>query len=99
MNDTSVRMEDFMDMSGMDMGGMDMGGMDMGSMSADQGTCYDLDVSLNEAHGAPSYGGAGHLYVIQQWQDQENGNKVDYHALYEVGCYVEYSAIKPGAGN
>jgi hypothetical protein len=103
MNDTSVRMEDFMDMSGMgamDMGGMDMGsmgGMDMGSMSGDEGTCYALDVSLNEEHGEPSYGGAGHLYVIQQWQDEASGNKIDYHALYEVGCYVEYSALKPVA--
>jgi hypothetical protein len=116
MNDPSVRMEDFMDMSGMDMeggesmgsmGGMQMapgqsmgsmGGMDMGG-SDDKSACYALDESLNAEHGEPSYGGAGHLYVIQQWQDAESGDAIDYHALYEVGCYVEYSALESAGGN
>ena len=75
--------------------------MDM-EMSADmkmntnmnQGVCHDLDVSLNATFGPPPYHGASHLYAIEKWQDQKNKNNVDYHALYQVGCYVQYSAIK-----
>jgi hypothetical protein len=95
MDDNSVSMEDFMDMGSMDMGSMNMGSMNMGSMGTDQGTCHDLDVSLNTTYGEALHGGAGHVYAAQQWQDQTNGNNVDYHALYAVGCYVQYSAITP----
>jgi hypothetical protein len=81
----------------MDMDSMDMDDKSMHmhmQMDADQGVCHDLDVSLNTAHGAPPYHGASHLYAIEKWQDQKNKNNVDYHALYQVGCYVQYSAIK-----
>jgi hypothetical protein len=75
---------------------MDHGSMSMDhkSMNMDRGICHDLDVSLNTAHGPPPYHGASHLYAIEKWQDQKNKNNVDYHALYQVGCYVQYSAIK-----
>jgi hypothetical protein len=63
-------------------------------MNMDQGICHDLDVSLHTAYGPPPYHGASHLYAIEKWQDQKNKNNVDYHALYQVGCYVQYSAIK-----
>jgi hypothetical protein len=77
--------------------------MDMDSMATDdksmhmhmdQGICRDLDVSLKAAYGPPPYHGASHLYAIKKWQDEKNKNNVDYHALYQVGCYVQYSAIK-----
>jgi hypothetical protein len=63
-------------------------------MNMDQGICRDLDVGLNSAYGPPPYHGASHLYAIEKWQDEKNKNSVDYHALYQVGCYVQYSAIK-----
>lgn len=68
-------------------------------MHADQGICHDLDVSLNTAHGPPPYHGASHLYAIEKWQDLQNRNNVDYHALYQVGCYVQYSVIKPAVAH
>jgi hypothetical protein len=60
----------------------------------DHGVCHDLAVRLNATYGPPPYRGASHLYAIEKWQDQKNKNNVDYHALYQVGCYVQYSAIK-----
>ena len=91
LNDRSTDMDmDSMDMDDKSMG-MDHKSMDMHS---DQGICHDLDVSLNTAHGPPPYHGASHLYAIEKWQDLKNKNNVDYHALYQVGCYVQYSAIK-----
>jgi hypothetical protein len=98
MKDNSVEMDEFMDMGSMGMEGMNMGGMSMGSMSTDQSPCRELDVSLNTTYGQPLHGGAGHVFAAQEWQDPANGNNVDYHALYEVGCYVQYSAIKPAGG-
>ena len=88
----------------MDMDSMDMDDKSMQmhmhmQMDADQGICHDLDVSLNTAHGAPPYHGASHLYAIEKWQDQKSKNNVDYHALYQVGCYVQYSAIKPAGAH
>jgi hypothetical protein len=79
---------------------MDMDTMDMDDKSThmhmrmDRGVCHDLDLSLNTTFGPPPYHGASHLYAIEKWQDQKNKNNVDYHALYQVGCYVQYSAIK-----
>jgi len=81
---------------------MDMESMDMDDKSMhmhehehmDRGVCHDLDLSLNTTFGPPPYHGASHLYAIEKWQDQKNKNNVDYHALYQVGCYVQYSAIK-----
>jgi hypothetical protein len=90
-----------MDMESMDMDDKSMH-MDMKmhmDMNSDQGICHDLDVSLNTAHGPPPYHGASHLYAIEKWQDPKNRNSVDYHALYEVGCYVQYSAIKPAGAH
>ena len=76
-------------------------GMDMGAdMNMDQGACYDLLVSVNTAYGPPQGGGSAHMqYSIETWQDQKNKNNVDYHALYQVGCYVQYSAIKSAAAD
>jgi hypothetical protein len=68
-------------------------------MNMDQGICHDLDVSLNTAYGPPPYHGASHLYAIEKWQDSKNKNNVDYHALYQVGCYVQYSASKPAGAH
>jgi hypothetical protein len=68
-------------------------------MDMDRGICHDLDVSLNTTYGPPPYHGASHLYAIEKWQDQKNKNGVDYHALYQVGCYVQYSAIKPAGAH
>ena len=98
LNDKSTDME--MDSMNMDDKSMSMGDKSMHmdhkstDMHTDQGICRDLDVSLNTAHGPPPYHGASHLYAIAKWQDEKNGNSVDYHALYQVGCYVQYSAIK-----
>src|ERR1700722_43401 len=86
LNDKSTDMD--MDSMEMDHKSMHM------DMNTDQGICHDLDVSLNTAYGPPPYHGASHLYAIEKWQDQKNKNNVDYHALYQVGCYVQYSAIK-----
>jgi hypothetical protein len=86
LNDKSTDME------------MDMDSMDMDDkstpMDMNQGICHELEVSLNTTFGPPPYHGASHLYAIQKWQDPKNKNNVDYHALYQVGCYVQYSAIK-----
>ena len=103
LDDKSTDMD--MDSMGMDDKSMNMDhkamGMDHKSMDmpADQGVCHDLDVSLNTAHGPPPYHGASHLYAIEKWQDLKNKNDIDYHALYQVGCYVQYSAIKPAGAH
>jgi hypothetical protein len=82
----------------MDMDSMEMDDKSMG-MDMDQGICHDLDVNLKTAYGPPPYHGASHLYAIEKWQDPKNKNNVDYHALYQVGCYVQYSAIKPAVAH
>ena len=98
LNDKSADMDmESMDMDDKSMS-MNHGSMNM-DMNTDQGICHDLDVSLNKAHGPPPYHGASHLYAIEKWQDLKNGNNVDYHALYQVGCYVQYSAIKPAGAH
>lgn len=106
LDDKSVEMTDFMDMGGMDMGDTNMGSMNMGSMNmgsmdmgTSQGPCLQLNASLDTAYGPSLHGGAGHIYAAKDWQDPAKGNSVDYHALYEVGCYVQYSAMKPGGAN
>jgi hypothetical protein len=95
LNDKSTHME--MDSMDMDDESMNMN-MKM-DMDTDQGVCHALDASLNSVHGQPPYHGASHLYAIEKWQDQKNKNNVDYHALYQVGCYVQYSVIKPAAAH
>ena len=93
LNDKSTDMDmESMDMDDKSMN-MDHQSMNM-DMNAGQGVCHDLDVTLNKANGPPPYHGASHLYAIEKWQDLKNQNNVDYHALYQVGCYVQYSAIK-----
>jgi hypothetical protein len=77
----------------MDMDSMGVDDKAMG-MNMDHGVCHDLAVRLNATYGPPPYRGASHLYAIEKWQDQKNKNNVDYHALYQVCCYVQYSAIK-----
>ena len=74
---------------------MDMeAGADM-NMDMNKGICHELDMSVNAAYGPPPYHGESHLYAIEKWRDQKNKNNVDYHKLFRVGCYVQYSAIKP----
>ena len=80
-----------MEMDSMD---MDDKSMETHDPSVHRGTCRDLEVRLKANYGPPPYSGASHLYAIEKWQDQKNKNNVDYHALYQVGCYVQYSAIK-----
>ena len=96
LNDKSTDMN--MDSMEMDDKSMHMDHKSM-DMHTDQGICRELDVSLNTAHGPPPYHGASHLYAIEKWQDQKSRNSVDYHALYQVGCYVQYSAIKPAGAH
>jgi hypothetical protein len=76
-------------------------GMDMGAdTNMDHGVCYDLLVSVNTAYGPPQGGGSVHMqYSIETWQDQKNKNNVTYTVLDEVGCYVQYSAIKSTAAD
>ena len=76
-------------------------GMDMGAeMNMEQGVCYDLLVSVNTAYGPPQGGGSAHMqYSIETWQDQKNKNNVTYTVLDGVGCYVQYSAIKPAGAH
>ena len=76
-------------------------GMDMGAdMNMDQGGCYDLLVSVNNAYGQPQGGGAAHMqYSIETWQDQKSKNNVTYTVLDGVGCYVQYSALKSVAAD
>lgn len=87
LDDNSTDME----MDSMD---MDDKSTEMRDTSTHRGTCRDLEVRLKANYGPPPYSGASHLYAIEKWQDQKNKNNVDYHALYKVGCYVQYSAIK-----
>jgi hypothetical protein len=78
----------------MEMDSMDDKSMETRDASVHRGTCRDLEVRLKANYGPPPYSGASHLYAIEKWQDQKNKNNVDYHSLYQVGCYVQYSAIK-----
>jgi hypothetical protein len=63
-------------------------------MDMDKGICQDLKVNVDRTHGEPTYQGANHLYAIEKWRDEKNKNNVDYHSLYGVGCYVQYSVMK-----
>ena len=78
--------------------GMDMpmgGDMDM-NMQMDKGGCHDLLASVKAAHGPPQAGRSAHMqYVIETWQDRKNKNNVAYTVLDRVGCYVQYSVLKP----
>ena len=76
--------------------GMDMNmGADI-NMNMDQGECHDLLASVKTAYGPPQGGRLAHMqYIIETWQDRKNKNTVTYTVLDRVGCYVQYSAIKP----
>jgi hypothetical protein len=78
--------------------GMDM---NMGAdMNMDQGRCHDLLASVKTAFGPPQGGRSAHMqYSIETWQDQKNKNNVTYTVLDGVGCYVQYSAIKPAGAH
>ena len=80
--------------------GMDMDmGADM-NMNMDQGGCHDLLASVKTTYGPPQGGGSAHMqYSIETWQDQKNKNNVTYTVLDGVGCYVQYSAIKPAGAH
>ena len=74
---------------------MDMESMNMDMpMDADRGICHDLDMSINRAYGPPPYHGVNHSYGMEKWQDKKDKNNVAYTVLFEVGCYVQYSAPK-----
>ena len=83
--------------------GKDMMDMDMGAdmnMNMDQGTCHALRVSVKTTYGPPQGGGSAHmLYGIETWRDQKSKNNVTYTVLNGVGCYVQYSAIKPAGAH
>ena len=74
-------------------------GMKMGAdmnMNMDKGGCHDLLASVKTTYGPPRAGRSAHMqYIIETWQDQKNKNNVTYAVLDRVGCYVQYSAIKP----
>ena len=80
--------------------GMDMDmGADM-NMKMDKGGCHDLQVSVKTTYGPPQGGGSAHMqYSIETWQDRKNKNNVTYTVLDGVGCYVQYSAIKPAGAH
>jgi len=80
--------------------GMDMDmGADM-NMNMDKGGCHDLQVSVKTTYGPPQGGGSAHMqYSIETWQDRKNKNNVTYTVLDGVGCYVQYSAIKPAGAH
>lgn len=87
--------------AGMD---MDMGGhMDMGApmnMNMDQGVCHDLQASVKTKYGPPQGGGSAHMqYTIQTWRDPQSKNNVTYTVLDRVGCYVQYSVLKPAGAH
>ena len=77
--------------------------MDMGAdttMKMDHGVCHDLGVSVKTMYGPRQGGAAAHaLYTIETWQDQKNKNNVKYTVLDGIGCYVQYSAIKPAGAH
>jgi len=76
----------------MNMSNMTMSNMVMNMMSP--GTCSDLLTSVFAAYGVAVHGGTNHLYGQWYWQDQKTKNNVNYTVLYDVGCFVQYSAIK-----
>jgi hypothetical protein len=85
--------------AGMD---MDMGaGMNMGAdMNMDHGGCHDLLASVKTKYGPRQGGGSAHMqYSIQTWRDRKSKNDVKYTVLDGVGCYVQYSAIKPAGAH
>ena len=73
-------------------------GMDLGAdANRERSACYNLLESVNTAYGPPEGGGEAHMqYSIETWLDRKNANNVTYTVLDGVGCYVQYSAIKPG---
>jgi len=80
--------------------GMDMSmGADM-NMTMDQGGCHDLLARVKTMYGPPQAGRSAHMqYIIETWQDRKNKNTVTYTVLDRVGCYVQYSAIKPAGAH
>ncbi|MFO1183940.1 MAG: hypothetical protein U1E56_04055 [Bauldia sp.] len=69
------------------------------NMTVDLGICHDLDMRINTVYGAASYSGANHRYAIEKWQDPKNKNNVKYTALFDVGCFVQYSVIQSAGAN
>jgi hypothetical protein len=80
-----------------------LAGMDMNmgaDMNMDQGGCHDLLASVKTTYGPPQTGHSAHMqYSIETWHDQKNKNNVTYTVLDGVGCYVQYSAIKPAGAH
>jgi hypothetical protein len=81
---------------------MDMGGgMNMGAgMKMDRGNCRTLRQSVKASYGAPQMSDGAHMqYGIETWQDRKNKNNVKYTVLDGVGCYVQYSVIRPAGAH
>lgn len=72
-------------------------GMDMGDdLIMPKGGCHDLQASIKTSYGPPQTGRSAHMqYSIQIWRDQKSKNNITYTVLDGVGCYVQYSALKP----
>ncbi len=82
--------------------GMDMTmgeGMNM-DMNMDKGGCHDLLASVKTTYGPPQAGRSAHMqYIIETWRDRKNKNNVTYTVLDRVGCYVQYSVLKPAGAH
>jgi len=90
LDDKSVQM--IMDNPNMNMSNMTTSNMVMSMMSP--GVCSDLQASIFAAYGVADHGGSTHIYGEWYWRDPKTRNNVNYTVLYEVGCFVQYSAIK-----
>src|SRR5437764_5809957 len=64
------------------------------NMMMSPGICNDLQAGLFTAYGLADHGGTNDNYGTWYWQDQKTKNNVNYTVLYEVGCFVQYSALK-----
>jgi|GEM_PF-699815 hypothetical protein len=85
--------------AGMDMTMGEGMGADM-NMNMDKGGCHDLLASVKTSYGPPQAGRSAHMqYIIETWRDRKNKNNVTYTVLDRVGCYVQYSAIKPAGAH
>ena len=70
------------------------------NMNMDKGGCQDLLASVKTIYGPPRAGRSAHMqYIIETWQDQKNRNNVTYTVLDRVGCYVQYSVLKPAGAH
>jgi hypothetical protein len=84
--------------------GMDMnmdGTTNMGAdMKMDQGNCRALRQTVKASYGPPKMSDGAHMqYGIETWADRKAKNNVKYTVLDRVGCFVQYSVIKPAGAH